>query len=414
MTSVRRRPASQGNVFWFLCALARRRTIAVFLVVFLILECALLLLHQHWLPDAPLAKKHASGMRFLELSPGMVKTESANHRPQQRVAAKASVVKQKQTTAFVKQQSSLGGSSTHRNMVANAAIGTSKVRGAGAISNSNSRIAPNQNGQFSLAMKKINHKKQMAAHKKIARKKGQKQQQQPRGWDPGDEGRNKEPTPLKVETPIFVASLPKSGTTSIWQYFNCGARSASHQWVKNPNNHTVLAGVCIRNNVNMGRPPFDGCGPYDVFADTGFSTFVSKGVSDCYYPSISALPAIYEHYPHATIVMIVRNSTAWLHSTQAHGEGSLFLRWRNCQMASHVPSNNENIRQEDDPDGFRAFYEWHTEHVRNFAAQHPSLTYIEVSLESPTTGHILEEKIGIPAGCWGRCTSYSKFCQPVS
>jgi hypothetical protein len=52
-------------------------------------------------------------------------------------------------------------------------------------------------------------------------------------------------------------------------------------------------------------------------------------------------------------------------------------------------------------DDILRFYDWHTEHVRSFAAAHPSMTYIEVKLESDDTAQILEDQIGIPAQCWG-------------
>ena len=67
-----------------------------------------------------------------------------------------------------------------------------------------------------------------------------------------------------------------------------------------------------------------------------------------------------------------------------------------------------------DPQAFAAFYDWHTAHVREFCLQHPSLTYIEVALESPMLGKILEEKIGISASCWGKCTPASKYCDHVA
>lgn len=50
----------------------------------------------------------------------------------------------------------------------------------------------------------------------------------------------------------------------------------------------------------------------------------------------------------------------------------------------------------------RNFYEWHTQHVRDFAAAHPSLTYIEVKLEDETTASVLQERVGISASCGGR------------
>jgi hypothetical protein len=45
---------------------------------------------------------------------------------------------------------------------------------------------------------------------------------------------------------------------------------------------------------------------------------------------------------------------------------------------------------------------WQIQHVRDFAAAHPSMTFLEVSLEDNATASILEERIGIPASCWGK------------
>jgi hypothetical protein len=218
-------------------------------------------------------------------------------------------------------------------------------------------------------------------------------------WDPGAEGRERPPTPLKVPTPVWVVSLPKSGTTSIWQYFQCGGRPAAHQWTKLPNGTSIQIGMCMRENIRNKRALLEDCGQYDLFSDTGFSLFVTKGVSDCFYPSMNALPYFQRAYPNGTLILITRNATNWEKSIQLHGNGSLVQRWRNCNLTkTYTPA---------------AFYEWHTQHVREFALQFSNLTYIEVSLESPYAGQNLQEATGIPSACWGKCSSASKFCQRI-
>lgn len=128
-------------------------------------------------------------------------------------------------------------------------------------------------------------------------------------FNPEKEGRKRDgPVPLKVGLPVFVASLPKSGTTSMFQYFNCGGHPASHQWVKYNDTSNEQTGKCIRRNVQNGLAPFQGCGGLsDIFTDTGFAICLSDrkfplAPTDYYCPSIQALDAIYEHYPDATIV----------------------------------------------------------------------------------------------------------------
>jgi hypothetical protein len=74
----------------------------------------------------------------------------------------------------------------------------------------------------------------------------------------------------KVSYPIFVTSLPKSGTTSIWKYFKCGHQLSCHNWIqKIDDTKSSIAGICIEDNILHHRPPFENCGRYDVYTDTG-------------------------------------------------------------------------------------------------------------------------------------------------
>ena len=47
-----------------------------------------------------------------------------------------------------------------------------------------------------------------------------------------------------------------------------------------------------------------------------------------------------------------------------------------------------------------AFYENYRNYVRRFALEHPSLTYVEIPLDS-NTGYELEQRTGIQRECWG-------------
>lgn len=363
--------------------LTRRRAIMIFISVFLFMEFILLMIHELWLlPEPVVVDKQTPSIPLYRLAAAHRKNPLHNAPRHTKL-----VLPKHKRIAEEKDKLSL-----RWNMNINQDI-------AFQIESGEKRVAVAQPPRGEA----LGNKMQMIGSHKANKKKAKKQ----RGWDPGAEGQGKDPTPLKVQTPIFVASLPKSGTTSIWQYFNCGARLASHQWVKSADG-VIQAGMCIRENIALGQAPFQGCGKYDVYTDTGFSLNIASGIADCYYPSISALDAIYEHYPDATIILITRNSTSWLNSMQTWGDGTLLKRWRFCNMTGHLS------RTPDDPYAFRAFYEWHTEHIRRFATKHSSLAYIEVALESARVGRVLEEKIGIPARCWGRCSPASKFCDRIA
>jgi hypothetical protein len=79
----------------------------------------------------------------------------------------------------------------------------------------------------------------------------------------------------KISYPIFVPSLPKSGTTSIWKYFKCGYQEACHNWIQGSKRgeKSSLLGICVEKNIRNAVTPFENCGPYDVYTDSGVSDF---------------------------------------------------------------------------------------------------------------------------------------------
>jgi len=196
---------------------------------------------------------------------------------------------------------------------------------------------------------------------------------------------------LKIPTPIFVLSLPKSGTTSMFHYFSCGKVRSMHHLSKLPPHGTVgKVGYCFGKNVRNNRPMLENCGNYSVWSDAG----VPRPKSKCFYPSMHGLENIERFYPNATIILGVRNTMSWTHSAMNWSGGSLVGRWkRNC---NGFPRNATT-----QPSDWMTFYDRHTESIRTFAYEHPSITYIEFSLESPFVGKFLEEKTGLPEKCWG-------------
>ena len=201
------------------------------------------------------------------------------------------------------------------------------------------------------------------------------------------------PAPIKLPFPIFVASLFKSGTTTVHSYFACGGQRSVH-W-KNANHKST--GQCIQQNILLRQEeanddPFQGCGDYDVWSDQA----VLQPPHNCWDPSIHGLEAIYKAHPLATILLAVRDSDKWLNSVIRWGR-LLDKLWR-CR---DLWPSNKNKKTMNTTRDIRDFYEWHQQHVRSFATLHPSITFVEVDLESNQTASILEERVGISASCWG-------------
>lgn len=180
-----------------------------------------------------------------------------------------------------------------------------------------------------------------------------------------------------------------------------------------------------------------GCGgdDFDVYTDNA-NLYPPHS---CFDPSVHGLDAIYASYPNATILLTVRNTDDWIQSLQAflfpNNNGDLLSYLQRCKNlwptqliqrqhqeehqqqelmvgpntnnSTTMNESNRTHQQEQQQQllttrDIRNFYEWHTQHVRDFAAAHPSLTYIEVKLEDETTASVLQERVGISASCGGR------------
>jgi hypothetical protein len=137
---------------------------------------------------------------------------------------------------------------------------------------------------------------------------------------------------------------------------------------------------------------------------TQYLTYDHDKGERCFYPSIDGLEAIYASYPYATFVNVVRNTEAWYESLKSWSHASLFVRLRLCN-ATGFPNGQSDKQQ------FKDFYDGHNAMIRQFVADRPSLTYLEVALEAPETGAALSEATGIAATCWKQCKPQERHCE---
>jgi hypothetical protein len=124
----------------------------------------------------------------------------------------------------------------------------------------------------------------------------------------------------------------------------------------------------------------------------------------CYYPSIDGLDAIYESYPNITFVNVVRDAEAWFESIKGWSQASLFVRLRLCN-ATGFP-NGQSTKND-----FIRMYNNFNGMIRQFVQDRPSITYIEVQLESNTTGQVLQDATGIDRQCWKQCKPQERHCE---
>jgi hypothetical protein len=188
------------------------------------------------------------------------------------------------------------------------------------------------------------------------------------------------------KSPILVMGMPKSGTTSINDFFQCNGLTASHQYCGG----VGFCGLAIRDNLHRHLPPLHGFDErFDVFTQLDTNIPPSK----CYYPQMQALEEIHQHYPNTTLILNTRNSTAWLHSVNTWS--GMRKRFIKCDL----PGFPEGVGAKDEE--MLEFYQNHLERIREFAKRYPSHRLIEVSINDENAGDILASAFRLDATCWG-------------
>lgn len=211
-----------------------------------------------------------------------------------------------------------------------------------------------------------------------------------------------ESLPPTVGTPIIVLGMPKAGTSTIAEYFECGNVKTSHYHCK----EETYCGDCISRNMKLGSPPFSNCGEFDVYAQIEFEgepmwLTTGRGLEEgekCYFPQVEALDAIHAEFPRATFILNHRQKIDdWINSVNNHHD--LRLRFGECDIPG-LPAGAGAAGPEGDAQ-LRAFVASHVDRVRQFVKSHPSHKLVEVVIEDPSAGTRMEREFGVPASCWG-------------
>ena len=233
---------------------------------------------------------------------------------------------------------------------------------------------------------------------------------------------------VDVSLPVLVLGLPKAGTTSLASYFACGGLRTSHyvcvdveegvSFASDGSTMEQTCGRCIKDALEAGNAPLRTCGRYEAWAQmdvTGKPNDGDYGLdldlhgedaqqsSDdtCFFPQVDALDALDREYPDATFVLNKRNSFEdWVASMDDWND--LRARLRDCDLSgAGLPPGDGASGPEGDEQLMR-FVTKHEANVRAFVAAHPRHKLVEVTIEDPNAGDVLEEAFRIPRECWGQ------------
>jgi len=193
--------------------------------------------------------------------------------------------------------------------------------------------------------------------------------------------------------PIIGVGMPKAGTNTIKEYFECGSKL---NYTKSPLKISHWrcdggpCGVQIHQNIidDCNADPLRNTGNFDVYTQLDFDG--NKKHKPCYFPQIENLEEIHAHHPNSTLILNLRNVTAWISSVERwYGMSS---RLDDCDMLnSSLSSTDLKLAR---------FYQEHVIRVRNFAKD-KGVRLVEVTIDSPYAGKTLEDAFGIPEYCWG-------------
>jgi len=179
---------------------------------------------------------------------------------------------------------------------------------------------------------------------------------------------------------VIVVGFPKSGTSTISEYFSCMKKKVSHFICKKEE-----CSECIYKNYKKKVAPFQECGIYDVYAQMD-----SSHNTHCFFPQITMLKELHSYYPDALWILNMRPFDSWIRSVNHWGD--LRQRLTHCELPGFPAMKNATDAQ------FRRFFDGHIAHVRELVDTHPWQQILEVDIESEANNLV---NIFGHRECWG-------------
>jgi len=205
---------------------------------------------------------------------------------------------------------------------------------------------------------------------------------------------------LSPKSPLFVLSLPNSGSLALYRYFRCAGLSVEEigKYFTNRREGTKIRdletiGSCIHQNQQQKKQSLlAGCGNFKVWLDMHVTR-----KSLCHFLAMTddGLEILASSYPNATILQVKRNPQEW-YKTLSYDS---IQRWRDLCQSSHpsVTFPYFNSGQEE----WFEFYNQYLERIQTFIRRHPGLLYVEISLDQARESALtLQKHLGVDPQCW--------------
>ena len=192
----------------------------------------------------------------------------------------------------------------------------------------------------------------------------------------------------QMALPIFNLGMPKCGSSTLHDFFNCAGIKSNHG----------QQGHCMQEAVLLGEPPIKGCKfSRKKFFGHRARAFcqLDNNFGPCAYPQISLLDEIHAEFPNATFVMNFRPVDDWIYSAK-HFNG-MASRWNGCKLPGLIKVGNRLTHQE-----IRNWLCGHVKHVREFVKTYPSHKLIELDLyDTEQSSQVMASLFQTDRTCWG-------------
>ena len=211
-------------------------------------------------------------------------------------------------------------------------------------------------------------------------------------------------SPYQKNKPVIInLGLPKVGSTTLAQFFDCGGYQSNHWKIAN-NEHKeeeegIHLGPCIQQAIAEKRAsPLQYCEEQAGYTRRHFDAWMQLDYTirgECIFPQISYLEELHEEYPDAIFLLPHRPPRDWYRSLQ---------NWKrmDVRMQEQCPESFGLLLNQPSEATFLDFWCRHVERARRFVQQHPTHRLLEMDLyDTATTAQHLSRFFGIPSKCWG-------------
>lgn len=215
---------------------------------------------------------------------------------------------------------------------------------------------------------------------------------------------NHPPTGLKHQTPTaIVVGLPKSGTTSLYHYFQCNSFDTTHYCccgstdTQYPCADGSFMSHKLLENLQNARPLLFGISG-EVHAQLDGELF-DNDQQPYFLPQHFYLDELHKAAPHAVWVLPLRSAEGWKRSVQEWLD--MGDRIQTTYRYFHASGTKPTSASVLEGDFLVNFYNEHTKTVRA-ACQKYRRTCVEVTVNDSAGSTLAKAFPGTKASCWGR------------